>query len=257
MQGYDGARWPKTIGDHAWWSGRWKPRRCSSGNSRTRFSTPNSNIGSIPRAKRWKNGVTWSSKPLISWLLCALRCGGGSLCPGVPVAGRRRECRPRTTVNPTFELSYWLTGLRIAGLWRERLGLPAKAEYGRVCDKLSPLPVQQGVYVSWENIDGMWTRYNWEHPALIGAQYAARRRVDIPTMERTLMKVHREWKPARDLGWIPHARHVRRPARETRNGGRLPVGLPGLRLRCCGLVGGGRAPFPYFRATAGCSMPWR
>lgn len=91
---------------------------------------------------------------------------------------------------------------RIAGLWRERLGLPAKAEYGRVCDKLSPLPVQQGVYVSWENIDGMWTRYNWEHPALIGAYgMLPGDGVDIPTMERTLMKVHREWKLHETWGW--------------------------------------------------------
>ncbi len=79
------------------------------------------------------------------------------------------NCDPRITYNPTFELSYWLTGLRIAQDWAKRLKVKANPEYEKVRTKLSALPVKDGVYVSWENITDMWTKYNFEHTALIGA----------------------------------------------------------------------------------------
>ena len=203
MQGYDGARWPKTIGDHAWWE--WplettalliwqQPHPIFYAELEYRQHPTRETL------EKWRDVVFETADFMASYAHYDVAADRYVLGYPLQVVGENAD--PRTTINPTFELSYWLTGLRIAGLWRERLGLPAKAEYGRVCDKLSPLPVQQGVYVSWAHIDGMWTRYNWEHPALIGAYgMLPGDGVDIPTMERTLMKVHREWKLHETWGW--------------------------------------------------------
>ena len=121
---------------------------------------------------------------------------------GYPLQVVGENADPRTTINPAFELSYWRTGLRLAQQWRVRLGLPEKREYDEVLRKLSPLPVEEGVYVSWENIERMWTSYNWEHPALVGAYcMLPGDGVDIPTMRRTLAKVHAEWKLGETWGW--------------------------------------------------------
>lgn len=194
MQGYDGARWPKTIGDHAWWE--WplettalliwqQPHPIFYAELEYRQHPTRETL------EKWRYVVFETADFMASY--AHYDAAADRYVLGYPLQVVGENADPRTTVNPTFELSYWLTGLRIAGLWRERLGLPAKAEYGRVYDKLSPLPVQEGVYVSWENIEDMWTRYNWEHPALIGAYgMLPGDGVDIPTMERTLMKVHRE-----------------------------------------------------------------
>ena len=109
---------------------------------------------------------------------------------------------PRTTYNPTFELSYWRTGLRIAQQWAKRLGMRPNPAYKKVADRLSPLPVQDSLYVSWENIADMWTRYNFEHPALIGAYgMLPGDGVDVPTMQRTLQKVEHTWNFRETWGW--------------------------------------------------------
>ena len=112
--------------------------------------------------------------------------------------------------------------------------------------------MQQGVYVSWENIDGMWTRYNWEHPALIGAYgMLPGDGVDIPTMERTLMKVHREWKLHETGAGISPCSPCAPPGSGnpkwrvdylliTRPSTSMPAGWSAV-----------RAPFPYFPGNGG------
>ena len=261
MQGYDGARWPKTIGDHAWWE--WplettalliwqQPHPIFYAELEYRQHPTRETL------EKWRDVVFETADFMASY--AHYDAAADRYVLGYPLQVVGENADPRTTVNPTFELSYWLTGLRIAGLWRERLGLPAKAEYGRVCDKLSPLPVQQGVYVSWENIDGMWTRYNWEHPALIGAYgMLPGDGVDIPTMERTLMKVHREWKLHETWGWdFPMLAMCAARLGKPEMAVDYLLDYPAFDFDACGLVGGGRAPFPYFpalcRGDDGCRL---
>ena len=254
MQGYDGARWPKTIGDHAWWE--WplettalliwqQPHPIFYAELEYRQHPTRETL------EKWRDVVFETADFMAS--SAHYDAAADRYVLGYPLQVVGENADPRTTVNPTFELSYWLTGLRIAGLWRERLGLPAKAEYGRVCDKLSPLPVQQGVYVSWENIDGMWTRYNWEHPALIGAYgMLPGDGVDIPTMERTLMKVHREWKLHETWGWdFPMLAMCAARLGKPEMAVDYLLDYPAFDFDACGLVGGGRAPFPYFPGNGG------
>ena len=77
---------------------------------------------------------------------------------------------PRQTINPIFELGYFRYGLRTALAWADRLGLPEKRvkQWKEVLEKMAPLPVEDDVYVTYEGIPDMWTKYTFEHPALTG-----------------------------------------------------------------------------------------
>ena len=253
-QGYNGARWPKTIGDHAWWE--WplettalliwqQPHPIFYAELEYRLHPTRGTL------EKWRDVVFETADFMASYAYYDEAEDRYVLGYPLQVVGENAD--PRTTVNPTFELSYWLTGLRIAREWRSRLGMPPKTEYGAVCDKLSPLPVQEGVYVSWEGIEEMWTRYNWEHPALIGAYgMLPGDGVDVATMERTLMKVDAEWKLHETWGWdFPMLAMC--AARLGKPGMAVDYLLdyPAFDFDACGLVGGGRAPFPYFPGNGG------
>lgn len=254
LQGYEGARWPKTIGDHAWWE--WplettalliwqQPHPIFYAELEYRQHPTRETL------EKWRDVVFETADFMASY--AHYNEAEDRYILGYPLQVVGENADPRTTINPTFELSYWLTGLRIACEWRERLEMAPKAEYERVCDKLSPLPVQEGVYVSWENIEQMWTRYNWEHPALIGAYgMLPGDGVDIPTMERTLMKVHREWKLHETWGWdFPMLAMCAARLGKPEMAVAYLLDYPAFDFDACGLVGGGRAPFPYFPGNGG------
>jgi len=122
-----------------------------------------------------------------------------------------------------------------------------------VLRKLSPLPVEEGVYVSWENIERMWTSYNWEHPALVGAYgMLPGDGVDIPTMRRTLAKVHAEWKLGETWGWdFPMLAMCAARLGDPERAVEYLLDYPAFDFDPHGLVGGGRAPFPYFPGNGG------
>ena len=42
--------------------------------------------------------------------------------------------------------------------WRERLGLPPEESWKNVLEKLAPLPMEKGVYVTYEGIPEMWKK---------------------------------------------------------------------------------------------------
>ena len=172
---------------------------------------------------------------------------------GPPVYIVSENTDPMKTVNPTFELSYWRFGLRVANEWRRRLGLPTNGEWKRVGEKLAPLPVEDGVYITHEGIRNMWTDYAFEHPALIGAYgMLPGDGVDIPIMDRTLAKVHDTWKLHDTWGWdFPMlamcAARLDHPDRAVD----YLLNYPAFAFDEHGLVGGGRAPFPYFPGNGG------
>ena len=83
---------------------------------------------------------------------------------GPPIIIANEGPDPHVSMNPTFELSYWRFALRTAQEWRRRLGLPPDRTYADVLARLAPLPVQDGVYVFFEGIQDMWTRWNTDHP---------------------------------------------------------------------------------------------
>ena len=53
----------------------------------------------------------------------------GQYVLGPPMRTVSENNDERATVNPTFELSYWRFGLRVAQQWRERSGL-ARSQVG-------------------------------------------------------------------------------------------------------------------------------
>ncbi len=107
-----------------------------------------------------------------------------------------------TTINPTFELAYWRFGLRVAQTWRERLGLPREPRWDFVLKNLAPLPTQDGVYLMQENMPDTFTKWNWEHPALLGALgVQPGDGVDVATMRHTARRVMETWQWDRSWGW--------------------------------------------------------
>ncbi len=107
-----------------------------------------------------------------------------------------------TTRNPTFELAYWRFGLRVAQAWRERLGLPRDPRWDMVLQKLAPLPTQDGCYLMQERLTDTFTKWNWEHPALMGAfGMQPGDGVDAATMRRTVRRVMETWQWERTWGW--------------------------------------------------------
>lgn len=121
---------------------------------------------------------------------------------GPPVIPAQENHPPRETWNPTFELSYWLYGLKIARQWRQRLGLNRVAEWDGVIERLAPLPVRDGVYLAHENCPQTFTERNRDHPSMLGALgMLPGDGVDPETMRRTLKKVMREWNWDETWGW--------------------------------------------------------
>ncbi len=157
-----------------------------------------------------------------------------------------------TTQNPAFELGYWRFGLRTAQQWRARLGLAAREDWAKVLKGLSPLPVQDGVYVLHEDVRDMWTTWNFEHPALIGTLgVLPGDGVDAPTMVRTLRKVSQTWNFGRAWGWdYPMlAMCAARTGDPAAAMDFLLTSQPGFQFDSRGLATGG--PFPYFPSNGG------
>ena len=158
----------------------------------------------------------------------------------------------KVTTNPTFELSYWRFGLRIAGLWRDRLGLPPEPTWDRVLADLAPLPVADGVYVTYEGIPDMWTHYNFEHPALTGAYgWLPGDGVDVGVMRATFDRVLAQWRMGKVWGWdFPMlAMCAARLGQPDKAVDLLLTPSKHFDFDDAGLASGG--PFPYFPSNGG------
>jgi hypothetical protein len=132
---------------------------------------------------------------------------------GPPIYIASEINKPRETKNPTFELCYWRFGLRIAQTWRERLGLPRDAEWDQVLKSLAPLPVENGVYITYEGCPDMWTgtttldngskfTYHDGHPTTTGAfGWLPGDGVDLTVMRATFGKMMTTWNMDSCWGW--------------------------------------------------------
>src|SRR6185312_15997528 len=88
---------------------------------------------------------------------------------GPPVIPAQENHPASETWNPTFELAYWVYGLRTAQLWRERLAMSRHPEWERVIANLSKLPQRDGVYLAHENCPQTYTERNADHPSMLAA----------------------------------------------------------------------------------------
>lgn len=159
---------------------------------------------------------------------------------------------PLLTRNATFELSYWRYGLRTASTWMKRLSEPVPERWTEVLQHLSPLPVGEGVYPTYEGIPDMWTRYTWEHPGLTGIYgMLPGDGVDIGTFRLTFDRVLQQWQMDRIWGWdFPMmAMAAARLGLPSRAIDLLLYDTHQFRFDVHGLATGG--PFPYFPSNGG------
>ncbi|MGV7207528.1 hypothetical protein ACLB1G_06705 [Oxalobacteraceae bacterium A2-2] len=101
-----------------------------------------------------------------------------------------------SSMNPTYELSYWARGLEIAQRWRERLGLVRDADWEQRRTHLSALPQKDGRYVALESHPDTWDNIDsrHDHPSfLMALGQLPGDGVDRETMRRTLQAVLSSW----------------------------------------------------------------
>jgi hypothetical protein len=201
-QGYSGARWPKATGniDREWphfihafliWQ---QPHPIYFAELDYRLHPGKQTL------EKWKDVVFATADFLASYPVFDSISGYYNL--NSPLVIMSENTDHNTTKNPAFELSYWRFGLRTAIEWRKRLELPDSNSWNSVLKNLSPLPMEDNKYVTYEGIENMWTKYNFEHPGLI-ATYGMLPGdgVDITIMQNTFDQVLKTWNFDRTWGW--------------------------------------------------------
>lgn len=111
-----------------------------------------------------------------------------------------------STVNPPFELSYWLWGLQTAQKWRERQGKPRMEEWDIVINNLSPLAYNEdSLYLAAETAPQTYRdiRFTSDHPAVLGAvgMLPQNKLVNDDIMRKTLDWVWDKWNWDKTWGW--------------------------------------------------------
>lgn len=199
---------------------------------------------------KWKDVVFASADYMADYAYYDDKKGEYVLGPPVVIVSENTDAL--ATTNPIFELGYFRYGLRTAQKWRERLGMPQNEKWADVYDKLAPLPMQDSVYVTYEGIPEMWTKYTYEHPALTGVLgMLPGDGVDTTTFVRTLDKVMNEWQFNKIWGWdFPMmAMAAARTGQPELAVDLLLHDSEGFQFDEHGLATGG--PFPYFPSNGG------
>lgn len=110
-----------------------------------------------------------------------------------------------TTVNPTFELSYWYWGLKTVQEWRKRLSLPDDEKLNDVVARLSPLPVKDGLYLCSEDTRDSYqnSRYLSDHPIVSGSlgMLPETNLVDHKILGNSLDSIMKKWNWNTCWGW--------------------------------------------------------
>ncbi|HKI69970.1 MAG TPA: glycoside hydrolase family 65, partial [Verrucomicrobiae bacterium] len=149
---------------------------------------------------RWREIVFETAEFMASYAVLVEKRNQFVLGPPLKTVSENTDAR--TTSNATFELAYWRFGLRTAQSWRERLGLSRQPHWDEVLKKLSPLPTQDGLYLMQEGMTDTYTKWNWEHPALLGTfGMQPGDGANATTMRRTARKVMDTWQWNRSWGW--------------------------------------------------------
>lgn len=251
-QNYKGARWPKCTGffDREWphpihatliWQ---QPHPIYFAEMDYRLHPD------IHTLQKWKDIVFNTANFMADYVRCDSSKSRYVLGPPVTIVSENTDMM--TTLNPAFELEYWRYGLRTALNWCKRLSFPENPKWKEVLERLSSLPIQDGMYVTYEGIQNMWSEFNFEHPALIGIYgMLPGDGVDKDVFSRTLAKVITTWNLDTVWGWdFPMIAMAASRTGDTK----LAVDMllhssKGFQFDEHGLCTGG--PFPYFPANGG------
>lgn len=119
--------------------------------------------------------------------------------PVIPV----QECHRETdTVNPAFEVEYWRVTLRIAARWAERLHKEPDEKWLETAEHMAGLTEAEGVYLAHENCPDTFTKFNIDHPSMLGAYgLIGSDRIDPEAMRDTLHLVEKCWQYPTLWGW--------------------------------------------------------
>jgi hypothetical protein len=111
----------------------------------------------------------------------------------------------QTTINPVFEIVYWQWALKAAGKWRERLGLKPDQLWDDVSARISPLAVQNGIYLCSEDTRDSYRnpRYMSDHPIVAGILGVLPETplVDKKILLNSLDTIRRVWNWKSTWGW--------------------------------------------------------
>jgi hypothetical protein len=109
------------------------------------------------------------------------------------------------TYNPTYELTYWKWALNTAQKWRERDGLARNKKWDDVINKISPLPVQNSVYLATESATDSYTNpeFKTDHPSVLGSlgMLPQSGMVDTTIMKNTFNLIWKDWSWTETWGW--------------------------------------------------------
>ncbi|KAK4190169.1 Six-hairpin glycosidase-like protein [Podospora australis] len=209
MQGYKGARWGKMTDPI---TGRSAPGEI---NSLLIWQQPHPmyfaeiEYRSFPSSytlQRWDEILTASADFMASYAYYNSSTGVYDLGP--PMYPVSENTNPNTTLNPTFELAYWRFGLAIAISWKTRLNATIPAAWVEVRDNLAPLPIENGTYVTYEGIEGMWisNKTTNDHPAMAGIfgllpPPRSGKPLDMDVVKKTAGKIKETWALGESYGW--------------------------------------------------------
>jgi hypothetical protein len=252
-QGFRGARWPKMCGPE----GRDSP---SGVGPLLLWQQPHPIYyaeldhrlhPSRETLEKWREVVFETAEFMASAATRDPASGRFVLGPAIKTVPENNDAR--TTLNPAFELSYWRFGLRVAQEWRGRLGLPPEPSWEEVLRNLAPLPQEGGLYLLQDGLSDTYTRWNWEHPSLIGpGGMLPGDGVDRAVMRATVRRVAESWDWERKTwGWdFPMmAMAAARAGEPALAVDALLHPAPRNRFLANGLSEGG--PFPYFPSNGG------
>ena len=115
---------------------------------------------------------------------------------GPPVWPVQEIYDPVKAQNPSFELAYWKFGLEIAQKWRERLGMERIPGWDDIIKRISPLPVEDSLYVVLGSIPDTFTdpKNELDHPSMLMTMgVLPGDMVNPEIMRRTLQRVVNTW----------------------------------------------------------------
>ena len=110
-----------------------------------------------------------------------------------------------TTVNPAFELVYWYWGLKTAQDWRKRLNLDPVPKWTDITEKISQLPIQDGLYLCSEDTKDSYQnpRYMSDHPIVTGifGVLPETKLIDPDILRNSLDTIMKKWNWKTTWGW--------------------------------------------------------
>ena len=121
---------------------------------------------------------------------------------GPPCIPAQERHEPDKCMNPTYELEYWVFGLKIACQWRERMGLAPEKKWLDVMEKLAVPTIVNNTYMAQENCPETFEKVNTDHPSMLCAYgLIPGSRIQPEVMDNTLTRVLNEWQFPTMWGW--------------------------------------------------------